>query len=232
MKNVVVFTGSGISAESGLSTFRDEGGLWEKYDINDVATPEAWARNPQLVLKFYNERISQLGTVGPNAAHLALAGLEEVFNVQIITQNVDNLHERAGSSRVLHLHGELMKCRSTKDARLVYDVKDYQIKWGDTCERGSQLRPHIVWFGEMVSAMEEAAAMVAQADYFLVIGTSLNVYPAASLVTMVPNGASCYLVDPHAHEIGGINHLKVIQQTAGAGVPPLVQELIKIHSHV
>src|ERR1035437_2298844 len=185
-KKIVVLTGAGVSAESGISTFRDSGGRWEKYRIEDVATPEAFHENPALVLDFYNQRRRQLQEVEPNAAHKALVLLEEKFDVQIITQNVDDLHERAGSTNVLHLHGELLKSRSTKDARLIYQIKGTELNIGDTCELGSQLRPHIVWFGEMVPAIEEAGRISSKADIFIIIGTSLNVYPAAGLVNFTP----------------------------------------------
>ena len=196
MKKLVVLTGAGISAESGLKTFRDAGGLWEGHDVTEVATPEAWAKDPHLVQKFYNERRKQALSAQPNLAHEILAQLEEHFEVQVITQNVDDLHERAGSSNVLHLHGELSKIRSTLDESLIYDCKGWEINMGDLCEKGSQLRPHIVWFGEAVPMMEPAIEQSLSADIFLVVGTSLQVYPAAGLVQYTPSDCPVYVVDP------------------------------------
>lgn len=224
MKKIVVFTGSGISEESGIRTFRDSGGLWEEYDIMEVATPEAWQRNQELVLDFYNKRRKQVLEAQPNAAHKALAALEKYFDVQVITQNIDDLHERAGSSKVLHLHGEIRKSRSTADETLIYDIDGWEIKKGDVCEKGSQLRPHIVWFGEMVPAMEKAALLSSRAEAFIVVGTSLNVYPAASLVDYVPYDAQKYIVDPH--DAGILRGFTFIKEKAGTGVPQLVEKLI------
>ncbi|MEI8202243.1 MAG: NAD-dependent deacylase [Bacteroidota bacterium] len=230
MKKIVVLTGAGISAESGITTFRDSGGLWEQYAIEDVATFEAWENNPHLVLDFYNQRRKQLQEVQPNAAHFALVELEKQFEVQIITQNVDNLHERAGSSHILHLHGELTKSRSTSDDNLVYDIEGWELKWGDCCEKGSQLRPHIVWFGEAVPNIEIAARMVAKADILMVIGTSLNVYPAAGLLHYAPPFAPKYLIDPDASlNVPHVKNLSIIKQKAGLGLPPLVEELLASH---
>ncbi|MFW6369746.1 MAG: SIR2 family NAD-dependent protein deacylase [Bacteroidota bacterium] len=195
-KKLVVLTGSGISAESGLKTFRDSGGLWEEHDVMEVASIDGWHQNPELVLRFYNERRKQLATAKPNDGHLELADLEKDFDVHIITQNVDNLHEAAGSTNVLHLHGELTKVRSTGDESLVYDIGTREIKMGDTCEKGFQLRPHIVWFGEPVPAIEPAAILCQQADIMVVIGTSLNVYPAAGIIDYVAPHAPLYLIDP------------------------------------
>ena len=226
LKKIVVFTGAGISAESGISTFRDSGGLWEKYDIRDVATPEAWARNPLLVLDFYNQRRKQVLEVQPNAAHRALVSLEKQYDVQIITQNVDDLHERAGSKKVVHLHGEIRKSRSTKNPDLIYPVNGWELKAGDKCELGSQLRPHIVWFGEMVPAMDIAQEISAQADIFLIIGTSLNVYPAAGLVHATKKDCPVYLIDPNEVNNPGISNLVFIKETAGKGVPALVEKLL------
>ena len=226
-KKIVVFTGAGISAESGISTFRESGGLWEKYDINDVATPEAWARNQNLVLEFYNQRRKQVLAAQPNPAHTALVELEKKFDVQIITQNIDDLHERAGSKKVLHLHGEIRKSRSTFNPELVYDIKGWEIKAGEKCEKGSQLRPHIVWFGEMVPEMDLATEISAEADIFLIIGTSLNVYPAAGLVHSTQNDCPVYLVDPNEVNNPGISNLVFIKETAGNGVPPLVIKFLK-----
>jgi len=196
MKKLVVLTGAGISAESGLKTFRDAGGLWEGHDVTEVATPEAWAKDPHLVQRFYNERRKQALSAQPNLAHEILAQLEEHFEVQVITQNVDDLHERAGSSNVLHLHGELSKIRSTLDESLIYDCKGWEVNMGDLCEKGSQLRPHIVWFGEAVTMMEPAIEQSLSADIFLVVGTSLQVYPAAGLVQYTPSDCPLYVVDP------------------------------------
>ena len=199
MKKIVVLTGAGMSAESGISTFRDADGLWEKYKIDDVATPNAWRKNQALVLNFYNQRRKQLIDVEPNAGHIALVELEKNFEVQIVTQNVDNLHERAGSSHVLHLHGELMKVRSTGPDEDVFELTrdNYETHIGDVCPKGYQLRPHIVWFGEAVPDIENAILKTKQADIFVIIGTSLNVYPAASLINYVKPDVPVYLIDPN-----------------------------------
>jgi NAD-dependent deacetylase len=226
LPRIVVFTGAGISAESGISTFRDSGGLWEKHDIRDVATPEAWKKNPLLVLDFYNQRRKQVIEAQPNAAHKAIVELEKKFDVRIITQNVDDLHERAGSSNVLHLHGEIRKSRSTLDPSLVYPVKGWEIRAGDKCERGSQLRPHIVWFGEMVPEMDRAQEISAGADIFIIVGTSLNVYPAAGLVHSAPAGCPVYLVDPNEVTNPEIRNFTFIREPAGKGVPALVSQLL------
>jgi NAD-dependent deacetylase len=201
MKKLVVLTGAGMSQESGIRTFRDMGGLWEEFDIMEVASPEAWAKNPELVMRFYNERRKQLFECEPNEGHRILAELEKHFFVEIITQNVDDLHERAGSTKVLHLHGELKKARSTVDPSLVYTLDHWELKLGDTCEKGSQLRPHIVWFGEAVPNMEQAIRITQTADVFVVIGTSLNVYPAAGLLGYVPAHIPVYLIDPHPAQV-------------------------------
>jgi NAD-dependent deacetylase len=207
MKKVVVFTGAGISAESGIKTFRDSNGLWENYRIEDVATPEAWRNNPVLVQTFYNERRKQLLEVEPNAAHVALVELEKYYKVNIITQNVDDLHERAGSKNVLHLHGELRKSRSTVNPALVYPIKDWELKMGDKCALGSQLRPHIVWFGEMVPEMDHAIAITQFADILIVIGSSLQVYPAAGLLQYAQPDIEKFLIDPKAEVPRGIENL-------------------------
>lgn len=225
MKRLVVLSGAGISAESGLKTFREMGGLWEEYDISEVATPEAWRRNPELVLRFYNERRKALLTAVPNAGHTGLVGLEKYFDVRIITQNVDDLHERAGSSLVLHLHGELKKSRSTADERLVYDIPGSELKWGDRCEKGSQLRPHIVWFGEAVPMMDRAIKEVESADVFVVVGTSLQVYPAASLIDYVPRNVPVYLIDPNETAVGSSRRVTFIRERASAGVAQLLSIL-------
>src|SRR5688572_3054566 len=195
-KRLVVFTGAGISAESGIKTFRDSGGLWEEHRIEDVATFDAWERNRELVLDFYNERRRQVMTAQPNAAHKLIAELQSQFDVYVITQNVDDLHERAGSKKVLHLHGEIMKARSTADESLVYPLKTAELKSGALCEKGSQLRPHIVWFGEMVPDMDRANQLASNAELFVVIGTSLNVYPAAGVLNYVRPYVPTWLLDP------------------------------------
>ncbi|MBL7884096.1 MAG: NAD-dependent deacylase, partial [Bacteroidia bacterium] len=193
---LVVFTGAGISAESGIKTFRDTGGLWEEYKISDVATPQAWEKNKELVLDFYNKRRKQIIEASPNKAHHILVELEKKYDVQIITQNIDDFHERAGSKKVLHLHGEIVKSRSTLDPSLIYSVKNAELKIGDKCEKGSQLRPHIVWFGEMVPMIDQASFLAEKADIFAVVGTSLLVYPAAGLIDYTPSKIDKYLIDP------------------------------------
>ncbi len=226
-KNLVVLSGAGMSQESGLKTFRDMGGLWEQYDVTEVASPEAWDRNPELVLRFYNERRKQLFEAKPNAGHLGIADLEKWFNVQIVTQNVDDLHELAGSTSVLHLHGELRKVRSTTDSSLVYTMDHWELKRGDCCELGSQLRPHIVWFGEAVPAIPEAIGIVQKADVLVVIGTSLAVYPAASLVNYARNEIPIFVVDP-GHAAIHKENVYYIQKKVGEGFPELKQKLEKI----
>jgi NAD-dependent deacetylase len=226
-KKLVVFTGAGISAESGIRTFRDAGGLWEEFRIEEVATYEAWVNNRDLVLDFYNKRRKQVIDAKPNAAHLLIAELQKKFDVQVITQNVDDLHERAGTKKVLHLHGEIMKARSTSDPELVYDLKSPELKPGDACEKGSQLRPHIVWFGEMVPEMERANQMAHTADFFVVIGTSLNVYPAAGIINFVPSYVPMWLLDPGDFNLDYIRELKHIKKTAVNGVDDLRRELLK-----
>lgn len=194
---LVALTGAGISAESGIPTFRDSGGLWEGHRVEDVATPEGWRKNPELVLDFYNQRRKRAYEVEPNRGHLVFAELEHYFDVTIVTQNVDNLHERAGSSKVIHLHGSLFESRSTKDESLVYPIEGWELKLGDLCEKGSQLRPNIVWFGEMVPMMEVAAGIAGEADVFIVAGTSMVVYPAAGLIEYVRREVPKYIVDPN-----------------------------------
>lgn len=223
-KKIVVLTGAGISAESGLKTFRDAGGLWEGHRVDEVATPQAFAHNPRLVLDFYNARRRQLKEVSPNAAHHALVRLEQRFEVSIITQNVDNLHERAGSRRVLHLHGELTKLRSSVDENYIVDWHEDQTL-EHTDPHGHPMRPHIVWFGEAVPLIETAAEEVMQADAVLIVGTSLKVYPAAGLIEYAPRGCPIYLVDPHPPMY--LHGVDVRAQTAVAGVPPLVEELLQ-----
>lgn len=226
-KKIVVLTGAGVSAESGLSTFRDAGGLWEGYDVYEVASPQGWASNPEVVLRFYNERRRQLLNVKPNEAHIALAKLEEKFDVRIITQNVDNLHERAGSTDIIHLHGELTKARSTVSPYMSYEIGYKDINIGDVCEKGGQLRPNIVWFGESVPLMSDAAHISATADIFIVVGTSLVVYPAASLIDFVPQESIKYIIDPQKPNVYGVHkNLKFILEKATTGTPPLVEKLL------
>jgi NAD-dependent deacetylase len=226
MKKIVVLTGAGVSAESGIQTFRDGDGLWNQYRFEDLATPEAWLRNHELVLEFYNFRRKMVWEASPNEAHRALVRLEQKYDVQIITQNVDDLHERAGSKYVLHLHGEIKKARSTVDPSLVYTLDDWQLNPGDKCEKGSQLRPHIVWFGEAVPMIEPAKKIASNADVFLIIGTSMLVYPAASLVIYVRPDKPKYYIDPKAFEVGGISNLIVMKKKAGEGIPELVEKLL------
>jgi len=225
MKKLVVLTGAGMSAESGLRTFREMGGLWEEHNVYDVASPGGWERDRAMVLRFYNERRKQLLETKPNRGHLDLVELEQYFEVWIVTQNVDDLHERAGSSRILHLHGELLKSRSTVDPNLVYDIEGWKLDEGDLCENGSQLRPHVVWFGEAVPAIEEAARVVSEADIFVIIGTSMNVYPAAGLINYVPGTAPIYVIDPNEVAIAGHTRIQVIQKSAGEGVQLLMEEI-------
>ena len=224
-QHLVVLTGAGISAESGLRTFRDNNGLWEEYSIYDVATPEAWESNPKLVLEFYNQRRQQLFKAEPNEAHAVLKDLEDSFFVSIITQNIDDLHERAGSTNVLHLHGELKKARSTVNPNVIVTLNDWHLNWGDLCPKGSQLRPHVVWFGEDVPMMVEASKIANQADILLVVGTSLNVYPAASLVHFMNPGIPLYVVDPNPVQISGSAHH--IQEKATTGMQKLKHILTK-----
>ncbi len=223
-KHIVVLTGAGISAESGINTFRDNNGLWEGHDVMEVASPEGWARNPELVLDFYNKRRRQLFEVEPNLAHHCLKELEEDFKVSIITQNVDNLHEQAGSTKVLHLHGELQKVRSCRNESLIYDWQD-DLNLGDLAEDNAQLRPHIIWFGEAVPAIEEAIELVETADILLIIGTSMQVYPAAGLTNYLPYGKPIYLIDPKRPQGSLPAHAHFIQATACEGMPRLVHLL-------
>jgi NAD-dependent deacetylase len=213
-----------VSAESGISTFRDSDGLWEHYRVEDVATYDAYLRNPQLVLDFYNQRRRELFKAEPNEAHRQLVRLEEKYDVHIITQNIDNLHERAGSTQVLHLHGELTKGRSDKDDSLIVEIGNKEIHLGDKAPDGAQLRPHIVWFGEAVPNIEPAAELCERADYFIVIGTSMAVYPAAGLIHYVPKSTPCYLVDPKAVPIS--RPITIFQEKAGTGVKKVVDELL------
>ncbi len=227
-KKITVLTGAGISAESGISTFRDANGLWENHDIMEVASYQGWLKNKELILKFYNDRRRQLKKVQPNAGHLGLVQLEAKYDVTIVTQNVDNLHERAGSNKILHLHGELTKVRSTADEDLVYEWHD-DLRIGDRCEKGSQLRPHIVWFGEMVPMLEEAARVVSESDMVVIIGTSMQVYPAASLIDYADYGIPIYYIDPNPSintSLKLLNNLKVIEAPASRGVGWLLEELL------
>ena len=213
--HIVVLSGAGMSAESGLKTFRDNGGLWENHRVEDVATPEAWQRDRSLVLRFYNERRKALSEASPNTGHRIIAAWEKNYRVTVVTQNVDDLHERAGSTHVIHLHGELKKARSTVDQSLVYPLAGWELKEGDLCELGSQLRPHIVWFGEAVALMPEAEKIVSTADVLIVVGTSLQVYPAAGLVFHAPSHARCIIVDPKPP---GAGWFTVIAKSAGEGL--------------
>ena len=222
--NITVLTGAGISAESGLKTFRDSNGLWEGHDVLEVASPEGWHKNRALVLDFYNQRRRQLKNVEPNAAHKALVYLEKKFDVHIITQNVDDLHERAGSSNVLHLHGELLKARSTADENLVLDWRK-DILEGDLCEKKSQLRPHIVWFGEMVPLLDTAVSLTSKADYIIIVGTSMQVYPAASLINYAKQDAKIFFIDPKP-SIESQKNLEVLAMKASEGVPIVVDRLL------
>ncbi|MDX1364001.1 MAG: NAD-dependent deacylase [Arenibacter latericius] len=227
MKKLVVLTGAGISAESGIKTFRDADGLWEGHDVMEVATPQGFERNPALVLDFYNQRRRQLLEVHPNQAHLSLAKLEDQYTVHIITQNVDDLHERAGSSNVIHLHGELLKARGTSDPNSIVDWKK-DINLGDLCTAGTQLRPHIVWFGEDVPMLTKAADITANADILIIIGTSMQVYPAASLVHYAPNNIPIYFIDPKPNiRETDFNNLTVIKNSATKGMELLAQKLLK-----
>lgn len=228
MKNITILSGAGISAESGLKTFRDMGGLWESYAIEEVATPEAWKKNPKLVLDFYNERRKQAHVAKPNAGHKALVKLEKYFKVNIITQNVDGLHEKAGSSNVIHLHGELSKVRSEKNEYLVTEIGEKAINIGDLAADGSQLRPHIVWFGEQVPLIEIAYMISASADLLIIVGTSLQVYPAAGLVQYLRSGVPIYVVDPNADQMTiHSKNVKIYNDTAVKALPTLVDELIE-----
>lgn len=235
MKNLVILTGAGMSAESGITTFRDAGGLWEQYPVMQVASIEGYVRDPKLVINFYNERRAQLPRVKPNAGHIGLAELEKDFNVTVVTQNIDNLHERAGSSHVIHLHGELTKVCSSRDPndpRYIRELRpeEYEVKPGDLAGDGSQLRPFIVWFGEAVPQIETAIDAVQQADIFVIIGTSLNVYPAAGLISYVPPSAEIYLIDPKPVQAHTALPVHVIQKGASEGVAELRELLTKKHA--
>ena len=225
MKKIVVLTGAGISAESGIKTFRDADGLWENHDVMEVASPQGWAKNKELVLRFYNDRRNHLKEVEPNAAHQALAELEKKYNVVVITQNVDDLHERAGSPNVLHLHGELLKVRSIVDEGFVLEWKKDLIL-GDKCPKGNQLRPHIVWFGEMVPMLDTAIEITQKADILVIIGTSMQVYPAASLVNYVKPNTAIYFIDPKPSiSESSFNNLTIFKDVASSGTDKLIELL-------
>lgn len=225
MLKLVVLSGAGVSAESGIATFRDAGGLWEGHDVMEVASPEGWRKNSELVLDFYNQRRKAAALASPNIAHKTLAELEDDFEVTVITQNVDDLHERAGSTNVVHLHGRLSEVRSTVDDNLIYDIGDQPISIGDRCDKGSQLRPNIVWFGEMVPMIEVAAKISERADIFIVVGTSLAVYPAASLIDYVPYRSPVYVVDPNMPYVRDRHNLKLVQEKATVGLFKIAKEL-------
>lgn len=227
-QKIIVFTGAGVSAESGLGTFRDSGGLWEKFNIEDVATPEAWNKDLEMVTEFYNMRRKQCYEAKPNAAHFAIAKLEEKYDVEVITQNIDNLHERGGSTNVVHLHGEISKVKSSgpNAEKEHFEQKDWEVKIGDVCADGYQMRPHVVWFGEAVPMLEEAVSRIEKADIVIVVGTSLNVYPAAGILNYAPNNAKYHLIDPS--EVSVPSYFNVIRDSASKGVPELVEKLMEV----
>lgn len=227
MKKLIALTGAGISAESGIATFRDSGGLWEGHKVEDVATPEGWARDPKRVLDFYNERRKKALDVKPNRGHEILVELEKDFEVTIITQNVDDLHERAGSTNVIHLHGRLFESRSTSDPSLIYPINGWELKLGDKCERGSQLRPNIVWFGEAVPMIEVASIIASTADIFLVVGTSMLVYPAAGLIDYVPSSVMKFVIDPKKPDILHVPNIEFIVEKGSVGLARLQKQLTK-----
>jgi len=227
MDHIVVLTGAGISAESGLKTFRDSDGLWEGYNIEDVATPQAWDWNRTLVQEFYNMRRKSVLETVPNSAHYALARLEEKYRVTIITQNIDDLHERAGSTNVVHLHGIITRSQSSKNPNLTYPIDGWELGMDEVCELGSPLRPHVVWFGEAVPMIEKAAEICSHADIFMLIGSSLAVYPAAGLINLVPTDVPRYIIDPKIPSVYGMGSMVKIEEKATVGVPPLVESLLK-----
>jgi len=227
MNKIVVLSGAGVSAESGIKTFRDSGGLWEGHDVMEVASPEGWSSNSELVLDFYNQRRKNALDAKPNAGHTILADLEEHFSITVITQNVDNLHERAGSTNVIHLHGELFKSRSTLDPSLVYDIDGWELNLGDKCEKGSQLRPNIVWFGEMVPMMEVAVGETVTADILIVIGTSLQVYPAAGLIEYAKKTTPIYVIDPNMPYIPHRLNLHLFEEVGSVGMKKVQEELFE-----
>jgi NAD-dependent deacetylase len=226
-KKLVVLTGAGVSAESGIATFRDSGGLWEGHRVEDVATPEGWYKNPSLVLEFYNQRRKKGLEAKPNRGHEILVELEQHFEVTIVTQNVDDLHERAGSKHVIHLHGSLFESRSTLDETLIYPIEGWELNLGDLCERGSQLRPNIVWFGEMVPMIEVASRYASVADLFLVVGTSLVVYPAAGLIHFVSPDVPKFVVDPNIPEVGSIPYVTMVAEVASKGMEKVKRLLLE-----
>ena len=228
-KKIVVLSGAGVSAESGVKTFRDDDGLWEGHDVMQVASPEGWAADMDLVLEFYNQRRKQALEVQPNLGHKIIADLENDFEVSIVTQNVDNLHERAGSTQVMHLHGELFKCRSTLDDNLIYDMEGWELKKGDLCEKGAQLRPHIVWFGEMVPLMDDAIQEVQSADVFIVIGTSLVVYPAAGLIHHTKPGIPIFVIDPKLPDLPTMAKMTTFEEGGSTGMKKVVEMLKSIN---
>lgn len=225
MQRLVVFSGAGMSAESGIPTFRDMGGIWKQYDVTEVASPTAWEKNPELVMDFYNQRRKQLFKCKPNTGHFLIASLDDCYDVNIITQNVDDLHERAGSKNVLHLHGELKKTRSTKDPSLIYEMNNWELKMGDLCGKGSQLRPHIVWFGEKVYAMDDAVKLIIKADIIIVIGTSLSVYPASGLMQLASTETQIYVIDPSSPSFTPLKNITFIQKKASDGMKELIEKL-------
>ncbi len=227
-KKLVVLSGAGISAESGIPTFRDNGGLWEGHRVEDVATPEGWRKDPLLVLDFYNQRRKKALEVKPNQGHKIIAEMQKDFDVSVVTQNVDNLHERAGSKKVIHLHGSLFESRSTKDESLVYPIKGWELKWGDLCEKGSQLRPNIVGFGEQVPLMEIATEIAANADIFVVVGTSMVVYPAAGLINYVSRKVPKFIVDPNIPDVSGLTNIEFIGEVASTGMEKVRKKIIEI----
>ncbi|MEO1098412.1 MAG: NAD-dependent deacylase [Bacteroidota bacterium] len=226
MKKLVVLSGAGVSQESGIATFRDADGLWEGHDVMEVASPDGWTRNPELVLDFYNQRRKAALNAKPNPAHEIIAELEEHFEVSVITQNVDHLHEDGGSTNVVHLHGKLFESRSTVDDKLIYPVEGWELKLGDKCDLGSQLRPNIVWFGEMVPMMEVAAQIASQADVFIIVGTSLMVYPAAGLIDYVPAHATSFLVDPNTTGLPAYYDIRVIKEKATKGMQQIWDSIV------
>lgn len=225
MTKIIVLSGAGVSAESGIPTFRDADGLWEGHDVMEVASPEGWSKNPELVLNFYNQRRKAASDAHPNLGHKILAELENDFDITIITQNVDDLHERAGSSNVLHLHGKLSEVRSTQDDSLIYDIGGDPIQLGELCDKGSQLRPNIVWFGEMVPMIDTAMTITSEADIFLIVGTSMAVYPAASLIDYVPHGKPIFIVDPKPLEILESPTMTFVQDKATTGLQRVAEEI-------
>jgi NAD-dependent deacetylase len=225
MKKIIVFSGAGISAESGLKTFRDSDGLWENYNISEVATPEAWIKNPKLVLDFYNLRRKQVLESKPNQAHYSLVDLEKNFDIQIITQNIDDLHERAGSKKILHLHGEILKAKSSKTNKQ-HKISGHQLNIGDLCKQKHQLRPDIVWFGEAVPNMVIAEKMCRNADILIIIGTSLTVYPAANIIDFVSEKCKKFIIDPKNISLSGVENLTIIKEKASIGIPILANNLL------